>query len=156
MVEQANSRALYQLEDIHDQPYLTDTLPFQERGGIPMTEEYLQKGIYLEQADVSSKELSVQALRGMLRENMCGFSRDVPETVRTLKLLRPHKRKPEKPADHPEDHLPDCVFHIARAHKYVKDGVTTRKQQVKQIKEELARKDTLRDVVPDFSLIFNE
>jgi hypothetical protein len=146
---------LFRTEDVHSVPYLTDSLPFQARGGIPMPEEYLEKGIILDEADTSSKELSVQALRGMLRENMCGFSEECPESVRTLKLLRPHKRKPEKPADHPEDHIPDCIFHIARANKYVSDSPVTRQQQVKKIKEELARKDTLQDVVPDFNLIFN-
>lgn len=142
--------------DVQNVPYLTDSLPFQGRGGIPMPDEYAEEGILLEEADVSSKELSVQAFRGMLRENMCGFSEEVQDTPRCLKLLRPHKRKPEKPEDHPEDHLPDCVFHIARAHKYVKDSPVTRKEQVKKIKAEWERKDTLRDVIPDFSLIFNE
>ena len=146
---------MFTVEDVHSVPYFTDSLPFQERGGRPMPDDYLDKGIILDLADTSSKEVSVQALRSMLRENMCGFSEDCPETVRTLKLLRPHKRKPEKPADHPEDHLPDCVFHIARAHKTVQDGPVTRKEQAKKIKKEWERKDTLQDVVPDFNILFD-
>lgn len=162
------AEGMFQRERIHGSPYLTDSLPFQERGGIPMWQDYEDCGIYLEQADVSSKEVSAQALRSLLIGQkheigtedeprietlpMIYFSRNCPETWRTLKALRPHPKKPEKPADHPEDHLPDCVFHIARDWKTVRDSDVPPE---KKLQREWQRNDTLFDVADELKLMFD-
>lgn len=117
-------------------PFLTDTIPFQERGGIPMYQEYGDCGVHLVQADVSSKEVSVQAFRSLLigegGRPMVYFSDQCPDSVRCLQSLRPHRKNCEKPADHPEDHLPDCVFHMAREWVSVQDAPETMRERVKK------------------------
>jgi len=147
---------MYKLEDVHRVAYLTDTLPFQNRGGVPMYEEYSKAGIQLIQADMSDKAVSVQALRSLLVGDgvtpMAYFSEECPNLVRTLQALQPHPRKPEKPADHAEDHLPDCAFHIARDWKYITDApMSTAAKVKKQIEEAVNTKTTLRGVIGDYT-----
>ena len=146
------AEGIYEREPKHHQQYLTDSLPFQERGGIPMYEEYSSCGVHLTKADMSSKEVSVQAVRSLLigRDGypLLYFSPDVHDTFRTMSIQIPHPNKPEKPADHPEDHLPDCVMHIARAWKTIQDKVDPQSHRVKaQAKKEWERNDRLIDLL---------
>lgn len=134
-------------EDDAGGEYLTDSLPFQARGGVPMWQEFADEGITLSKADVSSKEISVQAVRQLAKGNgepMLYFSDECPDTLRCLQALRPHNKNPEKPADHPEDHLPDCVFHIARDWW---SAVDLEEPITERINRELNRKETLHNIV---------
>lgn len=155
------AESMYRIEPQHNQAYLTDSLPFQARGGVPMFEEYAECGIHLHKADVSSKEVSTQAVRSLIvgRAGVTDLyiSPECDEVFRTMSLMRPHPNKMEKPADHPEDHIPDCVQHIARAWKTVQDATVPTEQRIKdEIKKAQNAKPTLRDLDLDLSMIFNE
>lgn len=155
------AESMYRLEPQHDQAYLSDSLPFQARGGIPMFTEYSDAGIHLHKADVSSKEVSTQAVRSLIvgRDDVTDLyiSPECDEVFRTMSLMRPHVNKPEKPADHPEDHIPDCVQHIARAWKNIQDAAKPTEQRIKDdIKKAMMSRPTLRDVDPELSIIFDE
>lgn len=154
------AEGMYQREDTHRGAYLTDTLPFQERGGVPMWKDYEDCGIHLKQADVSDKSVSVQAVRslavGIDNVPMLYFSEDCPDVFRCLQALRPHLRNPEKPADHKEDHLPDCVFHIAREWTSVTDMVKTDKEIMnKKIKEQQDAPVNLTSIIEDFNIMLD-
>lgn len=155
------AEGIYTREPQHGIPYLSDTLPFQERGGIPMYEEYSAAGVQLQKADVSSKEVSAQAVRSLLvgRDNVPDLyiSPECEDVFRTMALMRPDKKKAEKPDDHPEDHIPDCVLHIARAWKHVSDSKKTSERRIKeQIRQELTKKESLLDVDEGIKMIFHE
>jgi len=125
-----------------------------------MYEEYQSCGIHLVKADVSSKEVSAQAVRSLLigRDGVPDmyFSPDCIDTFRTMSLMRPHDRKLEKPADHPEDHLPDCVQHIGRAWKNIQDKEKPPKERIRrEAEKEWKRNDSLLDVAEDLTIIFN-
>ncbi len=154
------AQGMYQREEAHGGVYLTDTLPFQERGGIPMWKDYEDEGIHLKQADVSDKAVSVQALRGLAigdgLKPMLYFSEDCPDTFRCLQALRPHKNNPEKPADHKEDHLPDCAFHIAREWTSVSDLAKTDKDIMqKKIDEQQNAPINLTSIIEDFNIMLD-
>lgn len=155
------AESMYRLEPQHDQPYLSDSLPFQARGGIPMFEEYSDAGIHLHKADVSSKEVSTQAVRSLVvgRNGVTDLyiSPECDEVFRTCALMRPHVNKPEKPADHKEDHIPDCLQHIGRAWKTIQDAAIPSAERNKaQAMKEWNKKESLRDLDIDLSMIFDE
>lgn len=129
--------------------YWTDSLPFQERGGIPMWKEYEDEGIYLQQADVSNKAVSGAAVRTRIKSNMIGFSDDCPEVWRTMVALQTHLKKPDKPDDGQEDHLPDCVFHACRTWVSARDK---EEPDHKRAEKELTKPVTLRDLDLGISL----
>lgn len=160
---------MYRLEPQHNISYLSDTLPFRALGGKPMWKEYADciapgVGIRLKKADVSSKEVSTQAVRSLIvgRDGVTDFyiSPECDEVFRTMALMRPHPNHPEKPADHKEDHLPDCVQHICRAWKTVRDAAKPtaerRRLELEHAKEIWEQKESLLDIDSDLKMLFND
>jgi hypothetical protein len=119
----------------HNMTVWTDSIPFQDRGGIPMYTEYEMEGVHLLQADMSKKEVSASMVRGRLkgrdgRPDMY-FSPHCPHTFRTLAALEHDPHNPEKPLG-AEDHLPDTVMHAARMWSHVTDSAQSLQEQIRQ------------------------
>jgi hypothetical protein len=148
------AKGIYERSDRHDVTTWTDSIPFQDRGGIPMHVEYSDEGIHLEQADMSKKEVSASMVRGRLVADpkpTMYFHADCEHTYRTMVAMQHDPKNPEKPIGS-EDHLPDCVMHAARVWSEVQDKTIPDAQK---IEEELNAPVTLLNVSDGLSILMD-
>ena len=107
------------------QPILTDSLPFADRGGRSIADDFSAHGIRLVRADNERIPGWIQVknrLKGVDGFPMLYFTEDCPDTYRTLQMMQTELTDVEDVADHPEDHLPDVVRYLCNARPLIKDA----------------------------------
>ena len=118
---------------------VTDSLPFQSRGGRTIAEDFLHYGVPLQQGDVSpgSRVQGWQQLRSRLIGSggvpMIYFAKSCRETWRTLKQLQTDSHNPEDCDSAGEDHAPDAVSLACKARPYVKEAPVEPTREVKPV-----------------------
>ena len=103
---------------------VTDSLPFQDRGGKKISAIFAERGVPLTLGD-TSREKGWARIRDLLKgENdqpMMYFTESCFHTFRCLQNLQTHPKKPEEIADNQEDHAPDAVRLAATAKPGLRD-----------------------------------
>lgn len=107
---------------------VSDSLPFQARGGRTIAEDFAAVGVPLKMGDVSpgSRVQGWQQLRSRLigsdGKPMIYFFKSCKETWRCLKQLQTDSRNPEDCDSDGEDHAPDAVSLACKARPWVREA----------------------------------
>jgi len=87
---------------------VTDSLPFQSRGGLKLAEEYRREGLKLIKGD-DSRVTGWAQVRSRFIEQMIYFTKSCKYTIQTLPLLQTNDNNPEDCDTDGDDHWADCV-----------------------------------------------
>jgi hypothetical protein len=108
--------------DIRDT--VTDSLPFQDRGGRMIADVFSDLGVFLTQGDtsrISGWSQVYSRLEGTEEGPMLVIVEHCPHLIRTLPSLQRSTTKPEDIADGQEDHAPDVCRLICTSKPLVRD-----------------------------------
>lgn len=112
---------------------VTDSLPFQDRGGITIAEIFRKQGVPLIHGDTSRVTGWSQLRSGLLGSEgkpSIYFVESCLHLIRTLPAMQRSNRNPEDIADGQEDHAPDAARLAAMARRLIVDSATAPKDYI--------------------------
>jgi len=134
---------------------LTDSLPFQDRGGKKIADTFAECGVILTQADDSRipgwSQLRSRLIGTKDEGPLIYFCESALDTIRTLPLLQRSIRKVETIEDGQEDHAADMVRYACMARPLVADApkpdqpLSIEKPTVSELLEQHFKRTAMRE-----------